>query len=88
MIQGLKKSPTVDKLEMLQDADYQEWLNNPINAGSIYIKPQEDDIKTLGEYIFQYCWYYCCRCPAISLAVEFLHRPAFFKSGRYKRKNL
>lgn len=36
-----------------------EWLKNPINVGSIYIKPTNDE-KTYSQCIFQYCWWYWC----------------------------
>lgn len=46
---------------MIEEAPSPEWLNNPINAGSIYIKPREDK-TTMFECIFKYCWYYCFPC--------------------------
>jgi hypothetical protein len=36
-----------------------EWLKNPINAGSIYIK-ESNEQRTYTECIFQYCWWYWC----------------------------
>ena len=36
-----------------------EWLKNPINVGSIYIKPTEER-RTYSQCIFQYCWWYLC----------------------------
>ena len=50
MIQCLKKTPTVDNLE--------KWANDPINAGSIYIKPSTDN-QSCCSRCFAWCYYYC-----------------------------
>jgi hypothetical protein len=45
----------------------QEWKNNPINVGSIYIKPSEEE-QTCSSKCFSYLWYFCCM--AIPLVLE------------------
>ncbi len=45
----------------MKNDHYKDWVNNPINVGSIYIKPTEDK-QTCNEKCFQYLWFYLC-CP-------------------------
>ena len=47
----MERSSTVKNL--------QELLTNPINVGSIYVKPSEDH-KSCCNRCFGYVWFICC----------------------------
>ena len=53
------KSRTSSDLRKMDTQPTNEWLKNPINAGSIYIK-ESNEQRTYTECIFQYCWWYLC----------------------------
>lgn len=53
------KSNTSNDLSKMDTEPTAEWLKNPINVGSIYIKPTEER-RTYSQCIFQYCWWYLC----------------------------
>lgn len=36
-----------------------EWIKDPINVGSIYIKPTQEQ-RTYKECIYQYFYWFCC----------------------------
>ena len=55
----MMKSRTSSDLRKMDTQPTAEWLKNPINVGSIYIKPTEDK-RTYSQCIFQYCWWYWC----------------------------
>lgn len=53
------KSTTSFDLKELDITPSNEWLQNPINVGSVYIKPTEDK-TTCCKQMFMFCWYCCC----------------------------
>ena len=56
----MMKSRTSSDLRKMDTQPTAEWLKNPINVGSVYIKPT-DERRTCSKYIYQYfCWYCCC----------------------------
>lgn len=55
----MMKSRTSSDLRKMDAQPTAEWIKNPINVGSIYIKPTYEEI-TYSECIYQYFYWFCC----------------------------